>query len=396
MKNIVYKISFGIFLPAVLFHGTILAQAGLGPAPYCMPLYSNIPCNQPGASNTVGNFINDFVDSFNTTGGVTNITNNNSVCQTQNLGGTPQNYFFTSCPTFLRVNPGQVITANVRSGIIYDQGFAIYIDWNNNGVYANPGEQVTATPGVPVANTWSALNFTIPGAQAAGNYRMRVRGAYFTTGTTIDPCILYGFGETEEYTVIVGAGVCVVLPIELVSMQATAKNKDVEISWITATEKNSDFFTVEKSYDGEHFEFMGQVPAAGNSMTEKLYIANDRDEKQNTLIYYRLQQFDKGEPEAKFTKVITHYGNGVTPAFEIYPNPANNELKLALPEVLSGKALTVEVFDIAGKKVMSSNITVDEMNSPVNFDISTLQNGSYFFKINDGNGTEMKKMLVKQ
>ena len=396
MKNTLYKIGIGVCLPIILFHSELKSQAGTGPAPYCMPAYSQTPCNQPNISNDPLNFINDFVNDFNTAGAVTNITNNNSGCNSQLLGGLTENYFRTSCPTFLRVNPGQVITVNVRSGITFDQGFAVFVDWNNNGVYAMPGEQVCATPGIPIAFTWSALNFTIPGAQPAGNYRMRVRSAYFTTGTTIDPCLLYGFGETEEYNLIVGAGVCVVLPIELKSLEATSKNNDVELSWVTASEKNTDFFIIEKSYDGQKFEFVDQIKAAGNSQSERLYLARDLEVKKNALIYYRLKQFDKGESDSKFTKVITYQGAGVSPVFEIFPNPASTELKLVMPEVLSGKQITVEVYNITGKKVATSQVEIDNMNSPVDFDISSLDKGTYFFKISDGAGTVMKKMLVKQ
>ncbi|MBW7936776.1 MAG: hypothetical protein H3C71_06510, partial [Flavobacteriales bacterium] len=47
---------------------TVLAQA-----PYCGVSYSNVPCNQTGPSNSSGNFINDFINSFNTTGALNNI-----------------------------------------------------------------------------------------------------------------------------------------------------------------------------------------------------------------------------------------------------------------------------------------------------------------------------------
>ena len=157
MKNTLYKIGIGVCLPIILFHSELKSQAGTGPAPYCMPAYSQTPCNQPNISNDPLNFINDFVNDFNTAGAVTNITNNNSGCNSQLLGGLTENYFRTSCPTFLRVNPGQVITVNVRSGITFDQGFAVFVDWNNNGVYAMPGEQVCATPGIPIGLCFFAV-----------------------------------------------------------------------------------------------------------------------------------------------------------------------------------------------------------------------------------------------
>lgn len=173
---------------------TVLAQA-----PYCGVSYSNVPCNQTGPSNSSGNFINDFINSFNTTGALNNITNNNSGCTP-----TANNYVKYNCAQhWLKVSPGQTITCNLQSGIIFGQGFAIFIDWNQNNVFDVPSERVAATPGVPAAGSWTVLTFTVPAAQPAGIYRMRVRCAYATSGPSITPCGSFSHGETEDYDVFV-------------------------------------------------------------------------------------------------------------------------------------------------------------------------------------------------
>ncbi len=88
MKNLLLKLTLliGFIIPSV-----IKSQIGVGPAPYCMPLYGSQPCNQPGPSNSPGNFVNDFINSYNTAGATFNIVNNNSGCNAQNLNGT-KNY----------------------------------------------------------------------------------------------------------------------------------------------------------------------------------------------------------------------------------------------------------------------------------------------------------------
>jgi len=203
MKNFLHKISITVVL-LLLFGGQkVLAQAGVGPAPYCFPMYSTLPCNQPGPSNAGGNWINDFINSFNTTGAITNITNNGSGCNAQTFAGVGiRNYFYHGCQHYLVVSPGQVITCNFQSGNIFSQGFATFVDWNQDGVFNTTNERVVTT-GVPPAGTFVSGNFTIPAGQAAGMYRMRVRCAYATSGTFIDPCNNYGFGETEDYNLYV-------------------------------------------------------------------------------------------------------------------------------------------------------------------------------------------------
>jgi hypothetical protein len=381
----------------LLIQTTSVAQLGVGPAPYCMPTYnaSSTPCNQPGASNTAGNIINDFIDSFNTSGATTNITDNNNGCQTQTLSSALVNYFYKGCPTYLGVAPGQVITCNFKSGIIYDQGFAVFIDWNSNSLFDLPSERVTAVTGLPIAATWTTAVFTVPVGQPNGTYRMRVRCAYVTTGGLIDPCINYSYGEVQDYNVVIG-GVCVVLPIELLSFDGQFRDKQINLNWNTATETNSDHFTVERSYDNEHFELISKTSASENSNIIRAYSAVDKGARKNEIIYYRLKEFDRGKTIESFSKTITVFSNDKNIGFDLYPNPANTEMKIVMADVLIGKKLSIELYDSYGKKVLSSESEITNYNTTQNLDISALEKGTYFVKITDFSGDIiMKKTLLK-
>jgi hypothetical protein len=381
-------------------YGSSFSQVGLGPAPYCFPQYtgSNRPCNQPNPSNTAGNTINDFINDFNTTGASVNITNNNSGCNSQIFASTSENYYFVPCPNFLRVMPGQNITCNFRSGIIYDQGFALFIDWNNNSIFDLPSERVVAIPGLPVANTWTTGAFTVPAAQAAGTYRMRVRCCYVTTGGLIDPCTLYNYGETEDYRLQVGTGlICGVLPVELIAYVGLYKNNTTELSWTTATETNSDYFTIERSYDNEHFELIERVQASGNSNSETSYSVTDQNPKNNSIIYYRLKQYDIGSSEESLSETISVYADNSNMGFDLYPNPANTKMTIVMPEALIGKTLFLEVYNNSGKKVFNTESIITNYNSTQEVDITELQKGVYFVKVLDLSGDiVMKKILIKQ
>lgn len=210
------KIILGILTAIVVVLPQISkSQVGVGPAPYCMPLYSpfNQPCNQPFASNNPGNSVNDFINSYNTAGATFNIVNNNSGCNAQILSGTMRNYRLWGCQYYMICSPGQVITSNFQSGIIFAQGCAVFVDWNNDGVYnqaaftgAVPGgERVTQTGITPPAGVFAPMPaWTVP-TVPAGTYRMRVRCAYSTSGNFIQPCTQYSYGETEEYYVYVNS-----------------------------------------------------------------------------------------------------------------------------------------------------------------------------------------------
>jgi gliding motility-associated-like protein len=175
----------------------VKAQPSNNSSPYCQGTYGSGQCNQPGPSNSAGNFVNDFIDCVQTAGANTNINNCGSGCNT-----LPNNYAFY-CSHYLQVNAGQTISMTVQSGITFAQGFAVWIDWDQNGTF-NTNEYMAGSNTVPSAATPTTLVFTIPSGTPPGSYRMRVRCAFATTGPNITPCGSHGFGETEDYMIFVG------------------------------------------------------------------------------------------------------------------------------------------------------------------------------------------------
>jgi hypothetical protein len=82
------------------------------------------------------------------------------------------------------------------------------------------------------------------------------------------------------------------LPIELTSWTGVCDGKDVKLTWTTATERNSEYFAIEKSVDGQEWMEIGRLEAAGNSTQNRTYTFVD--EYTNGLAYYRLVQADLG------------------------------------------------------------------------------------------------------
>lgn len=110
------------------------------------------------------------------------------------------------------------------------------------------------------------------------------------------------------------------LPISLLSFDATANQNQVNLSWATASEKNNDFFTIERTVDGIDFEEVGKVAGQGNSSLKNEYTFSDTRPK-NGISYYRLKQTDyNGESEYFEVKSVNiQKGDFVS---NVYPNPA--------------------------------------------------------------------------
>ncbi|MBK7807576.1 MAG: hypothetical protein IPJ51_14975 [Saprospiraceae bacterium] len=65
-----------------------------------------------------------------------------------------------------------------------------------------------------------------------------------------------------------------------------------ELTWETASEINSDYFDVQRSFKGSEFESVGKVTAAGNSNRITSYAFNDNEIRLNGVYSYRLRQVD--------------------------------------------------------------------------------------------------------
>ncbi|HTQ27392.1 MAG TPA: S8 family serine peptidase [Puia sp.] len=77
----------------------------------------------------------------------------------------------------------------------------IYIDYNNNGTFTDPGETVAASSVMNGIGTFTG-SFTTPAGLTVGNTtRMRIVAEETNDSTTITPCGTYGNGETQDYNV---------------------------------------------------------------------------------------------------------------------------------------------------------------------------------------------------
>lgn len=96
----------------------------------------------------------------------------------------------------------------------YGEGYALWIDYNNDGVFSSTekiGNTTTVVAGsgsVGVIGSSRIIPVTIACTAPAGPHRMRVRCIYNLGGPTIDPCINQSsWGETEDYTITINGSV---------------------------------------------------------------------------------------------------------------------------------------------------------------------------------------------
>ncbi|MEO7082571.1 MAG: GEVED domain-containing protein, partial [Flavobacteriales bacterium] len=141
-------------------------------------------CIPSGTSTTLG------INSFSTTGGVANITNNASGVSSGGYGN------FTAMA--VSQQPGESINFSVTGMGTTTYHWFAWVDWNNDLDFDDVGELVLSSE----ATYNNALTgvLTLPVAAPAGNYRLRIRNA--STGSAA-ACGVSTNGEAEDYTLTV-------------------------------------------------------------------------------------------------------------------------------------------------------------------------------------------------
>ncbi len=179
-----------------------------------------------------------------------------------------------------------------------------------------------------------------------------------------------------------------VLPIELLYFHATDQGESVLLNWSTATEKNTDYFLVERSTDAVQWNPIGKVKAAGNSNSKIDYQLNDSDPLSG-LSYYRLKNIDFDNTfQYSNTEVIERENND---EFMVYPNPSNGSFHIRLKHQQKGSAI-LNVFDATGKLVFTDGLNSESGSMDYEYERS-LDNGIYYIKI-DSNGKPFNYKLI--
>ncbi|MDO5509217.1 MAG: choice-of-anchor J domain-containing protein [Weeksellaceae bacterium] len=109
-----------------------------------------------------------------------------------------------------QVVPGEMYTITLGGFTDgpYSNKFAVFIDWNQNGILDDAGEvyevadlltNSTGEDGVHITHT-----IAVPLDALPGETRMRIKKIYHTHSGLLDPCEQSGWGQAEDYTVNVG------------------------------------------------------------------------------------------------------------------------------------------------------------------------------------------------
>ncbi len=178
------------------------------------------------------------------------------------------------------------------------------------------------------------------------------------------------------------------LPIELKSFDLSKVSNGVRLDWITATEKNNDFFSIERTLDGEHVETIARVKGAGNSNAIRAYSFIDTNPPIG-MVYYRIRQTDfDGKTEVFNWKNIR-----INPAydFKLYPNPSSENIIHIKYGDYSGIA-RIQIYSIAGSLISDNRLSFSQGSGQLQH---SLKAGYYLLIVTIDNVTYSSKLIVQ-
>ncbi len=242
---------------------------------------------------------------------------------------------------------------------------------------SNPSSPYPAVVSLPTAATYSwtgtAGTITSPTSLATTVSGLTSAGGTFTlTGQNNKGCV-------ASKTISVSSVNCAILPVELLYFGANRTSNGVKLSWQTLSEKNSDYFALERSLNGIDFEEIKKIKAGGNSVRLINYETIDQN-PDNQLNYYRLKQIDYNGQYAYSDIVSVDADNTKAFVSRIFPNPTSANIGFDFYTPVNGD-LNYEITDYTGRVLVSEIHSVESGRSTLTTLMNELPTGIYFLKV---------------
>jgi hypothetical protein len=256
---------------------------------------------------------------------------------------------------------------------------SLFFDFSDNGVNLTPG----------VASNYMLL------------YRTSSAGTFSTVASTTVSVsgdrVLFlvdasNISSNNYYTIGTINTTASPLPIALVDFKCNLiDHKNIELKWITASESNSQYFSVERSANGIDYETVGYVNAAGNSLNTIYYSYTDKNAL-NDISYYRLKSVDF-DGSYKYSDICSVVNQTGELSISVYPNPTNNSVTVDFKNADNVRSTDFSIMDVTGKRMTVSAI---QLNNKYILDLSSLQSGLYFIELNISNKKVLQKIILQK
>ncbi len=255
----------------------------------------------------------------------------------------------------------------------------------------------SAPAGATITSGQGTNTVLITFGNTAGNVSVDVSNPCETINVVLpvapSSCIFYAGGVSDGFAFTLAFNIP--LPIELVSFDATVVNGSVVMKWVTASELNNDFFTIERSLDAEKFEVVEIVQGAGTTSLQTSYSTEDKFPYVGKS-YYRLKQTDYDGKFSYSNIVLVDVKELAYGVVALYPNPINNTGTLSISyNSDSASDVIVTVSDISGRLIKQEAVQVVKGQNNISLAADFNSSGVYLLEVRGRTTRQLFRLVVK-
>ncbi|MCC6724628.1 MAG: T9SS type A sorting domain-containing protein [Saprospiraceae bacterium] len=281
------------------------------------------------------------------------------------------------------------------SWFTYDEYWKVWIDYNHDGTFQEPGEvafaqAVSAPPNGTI--TFDATGtIAIPATALTGPTRMRVSVKRGTAAPT--PCETLANGEVEDYTINIannlegdGTGNRESASIQIAGQAGV---EEIAVFGVVKTPSDAGFWVLEKLMDGQTTEPLLTGIAEPTQMEQVAVQAVDPAPVEGDN-YYRLTLYDRSGNVIAEQLISVRFEK--LAAFSMFPNPASESFSIELSKFM-GRQVTIEVYNRFGHLVHREQL--DELTEAVQqVRIDGWNDGMYFVQVTAASRRPIAQRLV--
>ena len=243
------------------------------------------------------------------------------------------------------------------------------------------GSQLRAQISGPIPSARFSFAWTGPGGFTSTNEVITLvnNGTYEVTCTYGAACSL-----SDQFAITN-------FPVEWLHVGISWAGSQGLLEWATASERQSDYFGIERSVDGQLFQELGRVPAAGNSDQIETYSFTDPEAGSAPQHYYRLRQVDlDGNFEYSSTVELNTATMPTELSLSLMPNPADGAVTIQI-ETATTTPLHLQVRAITGQLVYSQSVAPGQVALPTH----TWPAGTYLVQLVAGHQVRSQRLVVQ-
>ncbi len=180
------------------------------------------------------------------------------------------------------------------------------------------------------------------------------------------------------------------LPIAIVVFTAKPhSNQTVMLDWITSSEENNEYFSIEHSTDGRNFESVETIEGALNSV-EMQYYSYKHENTVKGDNYYRLRQVDTDGTFSFSAIEVVRIAGDIS--VEVRPTLAESSMTVFVGDAFDND-VEVEVINILGRTVIVQNLSRGDIQ--LELSVADLQKGHYFVRIRNGAEARVTRFIKR-